>query len=111
MIRSTTVFDVTLNALALYFIQDVDDELVDNRTLEEHILRQRSKLFTLKSKIALEYQYPSFDEDDLSKIKNLPSKYFAIASNKVSSATIAMLVLGCLWMIAEPFVLGWNFSK
>ena len=35
MIRSTSVFDVTLNALALYFIVDVDDELVDDRMMEK----------------------------------------------------------------------------
>ena len=43
MLRSYTVFDVTLNALALYFILDVDDELVDDRTLEGLLRFQRQQ--------------------------------------------------------------------
>jgi hypothetical protein len=68
MIRSSTVFDVTLNALALYFIVDVDDELVDDRTLEEQKLHQRRELFILKSKTVPEYQLSSYEDEELRKI-------------------------------------------
>jgi hypothetical protein len=111
MLRSFTVFDVTLNALALYFILDVDDELVDDRTLEDFLLYQRQELFILKSKTALEYRLPFFDEDELPKLQDLPVRYFRVASNRFSTTvTIAFLFLGCLWMLAEPFVLGYTWE-
>jgi hypothetical protein len=110
MIRSSSVFDVALNALALYFIVEVDDELVDDRTLEEQKLHQRRELFILKCKTAPEYQLPSFEDEELPNLKNLPARYFQIASNKVSSLTIICLILGCLWMIVEPWALGWTIT-
>ena len=107
VIRSPTVYDVTLDALALYFIADLDDELVADRTLEEHQQYQRHQLFYLKSKYALEYQLPSFRDEELPNLKNLPARYFRVASLRISTATIFILVLGCVWMAIEPWVLGW----
>ena len=110
MARSTTAFDVTLNALALYFIVDVDDELVDDRILEEQKRYHKREMFIMKSKTALEYQLPSFEDDELPRLRSLPAKYFRVASTKVSTATIVFLTCGCLWMIVEPWVLGWEVT-
>jgi hypothetical protein len=108
MLRSFTVAEVTLNALALYFILDVDDNLVSDRVLEKARIYQQEEYLIIKSKTSLEYRMPWFAEEDLPQIPELPARYFIIASHRFSALAVTLVSAGCVWMIAEPWVLGWD---
>ena len=99
---------MTLNALALYFILDVDDNLVDDGDMEEIRIYQKKQLYILKSKAALDYKMGRFQG---AETEYIPARYFVIASHRVSTLAILLLCLGCIWRIVEPFVLGWQVDE
>jgi hypothetical protein len=105
MLRTYTVADVALNALALYFILEVDNNLVDVRLLEKARLYQLDEFLIIKSKTTLEYRMPWFLDDDLPQIRDA---YFIIASHWFSTLAITVVSVGCIWMFVEPWLLGWD---
>ena len=105
MLRTYTVADVALNALALYFILEVDDNLVDVRLLEKARLYQMDEFLIIKSKTTLEYRMPWFLDEDLPQIRDA---YFIIASHWFSTLAITVVSVGCIWMFVEPWLLGWD---
>uniref|UniRef100_A0A7S4QSG9 Uncharacterized protein n=1 Tax=Ditylum brightwellii TaxID=49249 RepID=A0A7S4QSG9_9STRA len=104
--HSFTVLDVTLNALAMYFILDVDNLLVNPAALEKIQKYSRNDFFTIKAKTAITYSQPMFSETELPLIKDLPSHYLAMASTNVSSFCVAFLIGGTLWLAIEPHLSG-----
>ena len=108
MWRSFSITDVTLNALALYFIVDVDNNLVNARVLETIRSYQQKEYLNIKSKTAVEYYLPGFEEKKMPKVKDLPARYFQIASHWNTDFCILILSIGCIWMLVEPFVFGWE---
>ena len=110
VLRTFTVVDVTLNAMALFFLLEVDDTLVSYRDMEAIRRYQQKELFNIKAKAAswLNTEEVVVLEEDMPKIGDLPAWYFRIASRNVSTLAITILSGGCVWMIMEPFVFGWS---
>ena len=63
MLRSYTVFDVTLNALALYFILEVDDDLVDDEDMNSIRKYEEARLNAVQSEDVLEFTDERLNED------------------------------------------------
>ena len=105
MLRSYTSFDVTLNALALYFILEIDDDLVDDEDMNSIRTYQKDELraITQSKQKEVDARRNLVDTRDI-----ISSQIFVMLSHLASSFAILVLVLGAIWMICEPFVLGWN---
>jgi len=108
LLRSYTVLDVMLNSLALYFILDVDNSLVSDAFMEKLKRYQREEFYNLKSKTSVEYRLPGFEEDEIPKLKVLPANYIIFASHWVTDFCMAILAIGCIFMLVEPFIFGWS---
>eukprot|EP00550_Attheya_septentrionalis_P008068 CAMPEP_0198296198 /NCGR_PEP_ID=MMETSP1449-20131203/31410_1 /TAXON_ID=420275 /ORGANISM="Attheya septentrionalis, Strain CCMP2084" /LENGTH=773 /DNA_ID=CAMNT_0043996739 /DNA_START=154 /DNA_END=2472 /DNA_ORIENTATION=+ len=81
LLSTTSVLDATLNALALYFICEVDNNLVSESILEKLRHFQREEYFNIKSKTAMEFASPdSKEESDIPHLKDLSAQYFVFAS-------------------------------
>ena len=110
MLRSYTSFDVTLNALALYFILEIDDDLVDDEDMNSIRTYQKEKIRAIASNGIFEPKqvggHASQNLDDTGEV--ISSQFFVIVSHLTSSFAIFLLTMGAIWMIVEPFVLGWT---
>ena len=104
---------MTLNALALYFILEIDDDLVDDdddmnsiRTYQKEQLRDIVSEDIFKSKrLGMHASRRLGDTEEV-----ISSQFFVMVSHLTSSFAIFLLTLGAIWMICEPFVLGWTVS-
>ena len=113
MLRSYTVFDVTIDALALHFLLKIDDDLVNEGDLNSIFNYQKRKLHKLKTQTEEYLQYTGgqgstvniFDERFISTKYN-----FSVVSQWASSIAVFVLALASIWMIVEPFVLGWDVN-
>jgi len=103
IVNSFTVFDVTLNSLALYYILDLDDNLVDENTMERIRNFHEEEYLTIKSKLALEYRQSWFDDSLLPKIQELPARYFLVAAHQVGYLSGAMLAGAFIFIIFAPW--------
>ena len=112
MLRSYTSFDVTLNALALYFILEIDDDLVDDEDMNSIRMYQKEQLRAIASDDVFESeQVGAYASRDLGGTRELiSSRLFVTVSHVASSFAILVLALGAIWMICEPFVLGWTVN-
>ena len=112
MLRSYTSFDVTLNALALYFILEIDDDLVDDEDMNSIRTYQKEQLRAIVSEnenIIGSKQVGMSSRRDLVDTQEVISpQFFVTVSHLASSFAMLVLALGAMWMICEPFVLGWN---
>lgn len=104
MLRSYTSFDVTLNALALYFILEIDDDLVDDEDMNSIRNYQKGQLRAVESDC---FFYTSRALVDTTE-KVIPAQFFVTVAHLASSFAVFVLALGATWMICEPFVLGWT---
>ena len=109
MLRSYTSFDVTLNALALYFILEIDDDLVDDEDMNSIRTYQKEKLtaivsIDIGSKQVVKYASRTLDNSP----EVISSQFFLMVSQLTSSFAIFLLTMGAIWMVVEPFVLGWT---
>jgi len=111
MLRSYTVFDVTLNALALYFILEVDDDLVDDEDMNSIRKYEEARLNAVQSEDVLEFTDERLNEDHNMMNNSIRAKYVPVVSDGASSLAIAILIVGAVWMIVEPFVLGWSVEE
>jgi len=105
--NSFTVFDVTLNSLALYYILNVDDDLVSTAALERIRNHQEEAYVTIKAKMALKYREPWFEDMHLPRIQELPSRYFLLVSRRIGHFSLLMLCGAIIYAIFVP----WFVSK
>lgn len=111
IVNSFTVFDVTLNSLALYYILDLDDNLVDENAMERIRNFHEEEYLMLKSKLALEYRQPWFDDSKLPRIQELPARYFLLVSQQIGYLCGAMLIGAVGFTLLAPwFVLEGGFE-
>lgn len=61
LLKSTTSVDIVLNALALYFIRTLDDEIVAGRHLDAMNERQVEEVFRLKTVVVTRYAEEAAD--------------------------------------------------
>ena len=101
------MFDVTLNSLALYYILELDDQLVDETALDRIRNIQEEHYLNIKSKLALEYRQPHYVDLHLPKIQELPARYFLLVSRRVGDFSLLMLCGAVLYSAIAP----WFVSK
>ncbi len=106
MLRSYSVFDITIDALALHFLLKIDDDLVNEGDLNSIFSYQKRELQKLKTQTKLTSNMVDiFDKGFISAKYN-----FSMVSKCSSSIAVFVLALSAIWMIVEPFVLGWNVN-
>ena len=117
MLRSYSVFDITIDALALHFLLKIDDDLVNEGDLNSIFSYQKRELRKLKTQTKLYLEYDSYaggqgnNTVDIFDKGFISAKYnFSMVSKCSSSVAVIVLALSALWMIVEPFVLGWNVN-
>jgi len=103
IVNSYSVFDVTLNSLALYYILNVDDDLVSDSALEGIRSFQEEQYITIKAKLALEYREPWFEDEHLPGITELPARYFLLASKRIGHFSLLMLCGAIIFAIFVPW--------
>lgn len=101
---SYTVIDVTLNALALYFILDVDDYLVSSTSLSIHRKNQEDAFFRMKYIVSRSYYEEDWEQSDLWTFKNWGT-YSRLVKVMHLTSFIAVSV-GVIWIATMPFALG-----
>lgn len=107
MLRSYSVFDITIDALALHFLLKIDDDLVNEGDLNSIFSYQKRELHKLKTQTKLTTNIVDIFDKGF-----IPAKYnFSTVSKCSSSVAVFVLALSAIWMIIEPFVLGWNVNK
>mmetsp|Transcript_13791 Transcript_13791/g.22935 ORF Transcript_13791/g.22935 Transcript_13791/m.22935 type:complete len:110 (-) Transcript_13791:215-544(-) len=89
MLRSYTVFDVTINALALYFNLEADDDLVDDEDMNSIRHYQKEQLNVIQSKQASEFKHgrsPGGNEECTNTWEeSIRAQYFSMVSHGASS--------------------------
>ena len=110
MLRSYTSFDVTLNALALYFILEIDDDLVDDEDMNSIRTYQKEQLHAIASENVFQAKQVGkcTRRSPVDTGEIISSHFFVMVSHLASSFAILVLALGAIWMTCEPFVLGWT---
>ena len=101
---SYTVIDVTLNALALYFILDVDDYLVSSTSLSGHRKNQEDALFRMKYVASRSYYEEDAEKYELWTFKNWGA-YSGLVKAMHRASFIAVSV-GVIWIATSAFALG-----
>jgi len=101
---SYSVIDVTLNALALYFILDIDNYLVSATTLDKFRNQQEDKLFRMKFISSRYYSTRDLDEPQDWTFQNWP--FYAKVIKGIHFASFTVITIGALFIIISPFVFG-----
>ena len=102
---------ISSNALALYFILEVDDDLVDDEDMNSIRKYEKARLNVVQSEEVFDSTHARLKSEDTILKKAIRAKYFPVVSHGASSLAISILIVGAVWMIVEPFVLGWNVEE
>merc|ERR1712032_1309335 len=94
LLSSDSASDVVLNALALYFILTIDDEVASGRHVSELNHEQRQEQFALKSVGCLEFKRNDFQNFEDTVMKLPMNRIRAIAALRKTLGILNLVVLG-----------------
>lgn len=97
---SYSVIDVTLNALALYFILEIDDYLVSSSNLEKFRKQQQDLFFQMKYVLSRDYYKRDLAEPESWAEENWSK--FSVIINIIHRASLIVIVAGVFLLIILP---------
>lgn len=97
---SYSVIDVTLNALALYFILEIDDYLVSSSNLEKYRKQQQDLFFQMKYVLSRDYYKRDLAEPESWAEENWGK--FSVSINILHRASLIVIVGGVFLLIILP---------